>query len=312
MLHRSIIFLSFAAFLVVPSIVKAAEDADERETTPRVQMVSFARAPYETMAGRLLKSGNFEEALVAFRKALRSNETDPVLQREYEDLRRILQYRQLIDDARSATQRNMMVEQLRRYYLRHELHRENIDLAVGDYCVNRSTKNACRLIEAFVHAREYEQAVDFIDSLGDAANDRFRIEKARILLMDERHGEALRVLQAVSASPPDSPDLLLELSRLQAQTRQNASAIKTLTRCFELMPLQRLQAVRREIADYPEFQAIRTSPEFLAVLQIRSEEPLCGKPCSRKWIGVSFDREPEYLKKCKLGEIIDLDFWRVH
>ena len=304
------IFILAIGFVVSDALAGGIDDTGDFPEA-RIQTVSYFQEPYDVQAKRLLKNGDFNAALDAYRKSLRTNETDASLRRQYEELRRIIRLRHELPDSHNA-RKTVVYEQLRRYYLRHEIHRENIALTAGNFCENKTRRNAFLLIEALVAAGHFQESLDFIDSLDpEQIDEQYQINRAEILINAGRLKESVAILKSFPIDEISSPETLLRISRLQAATKQNASAVKTLARCFDLMPLIQLRKVKQEVIDYPEFQSIRSAWEFQATLLIRDQEAPCGKSCARKWIGVSFYEESEYLSRPRIGEI-DMRFWRVH
>ena len=308
-------FLFILFFLVFVSSGYAVETDSDKNDSSRADFyeVSFYRESNEIAVKRLLKNGDFDGALDACRKALRTRENDPDLNREFTELRQIIRLRREFTETKSSVRKTLLGDQLRCYYIRNEIHDENIAMAVDAFCENRTPGKALKLTEALTVAGRHQDALDFIDSLDLEKNaDQLLVEKVRILLDADRWEEAITVLRSLTTELIDSPELLLSLARLQAMTKQNVSAVKTLGRCFGLIRQNQLAEVKRHVMDDPAFQAIRSTSEFGAVMQIRSKEPPCGKPCSQKWVGTVFNQEPEYMRKNKLGEKIDLNFWRVY
>jgi hypothetical protein len=106
------------------------------------------------------------------------------------------------------------------------------------------------------------------------------------------------------------PDILLRLSRLQALTKQYASSIKTLKRCFELTPPNILPLVKKEAEKFAEFEPILSSSEFAGVMATKSTLHTIDMECAKKWIGISFEQHPKYSREMTKDEI-NFEDWQL-
>lgn len=308
-------FIQFTCALILVFFLVGdlrSESADTRVIIgSKAQAISDARETHDPEVRRFLDSGDFDGALDVYRKRLRTDPTDSVLKRNFTELKNVIRLRQELVETESSSRRNILAGQLRRFYLQNGCYQENVVQALKNFDAYPSEKNALFVIEAYDFTESYQESIDFIDSLdaGDREH-RFLIEKCRLLLLDDRRAEAVKVLQSISAEKIDSHELLCRLSRLQALTGQNVLSVKTLRRGFELMPVGQLEATKREVRQDPAYRTLASDPDFAALTALRPQQSTCTKYCPRREADNLLDEKLDYTKKRHIGEI-DLNFWRV-
>lgn len=275
---------------------------------------AVAKPPVETGVDRgrqLLRAGDFHGALDALRQELRLDFDNIELKREFEVLQKIIRMREELENEENAIRWNILSERILRFYRQNGIHQPHIDLALDIHRRHRSTKHAVYVIGAFVQAERFQEAIDFVNSLEQAAsNPVLRIEKACIFIAAGYKEKARSIARSISAQTLDSPDDLLRLARLQAATQLHATSVKTLVRCFEQTPPTILSKVKREASSYPEFAELLSSSEFVAAMSTRSQISLDDPACAKKWIGATIDERPWYIRSLSRREI-NYDDWQL-
>lgn len=258
-----------------------------------------------------LREADFDGALSVFRKELRHDFDNEQLKKEYETLKTILRLRKNLENEENAVRWSNVAERLRQYYRRHEIYSELIDLTREWYRRGKTPAHAAHVIESYLLAGEYQNALDFVDSLENAdSNPVLQIEKACIFFAAGEKERARKIARSIQADSINAPEVLLRLARLQASTQLHATSVKTLTRCFEQTPPNILKKVKKEAAECQEFAPLLSSSEFTAAMATQSRIFRDDPACSRKWIGVAIDERPWYIRSVPNREI-NYDDWQV-
>lgn len=258
-----------------------------------------------------LRAADFDGAQNAFRKELRHHFDNEQLKKGYEELKTVLRLRENLKIEENAIRWSNLAGRLREYYRRHEIHSELIALSREVYRRSKADANAARVVEAYIIAGKYQSALDFVNSLEKAdSNPVIQIEKACIFLAAGEKEKARKHARTIQADSMNAPEDLLRLARLQASTQLHATSVKTLVRCFERTPPNILARVKKEAAECPEFEPLLSSSEFTAAMATQSMISRDDPACSRKWIGLTIDERPWYIRAASNREI-NYDDWRI-
>lgn len=258
----------------------------------------------------LLSRGDFDDALEAYRGALHLNFDNEDLAREFQALRKAIEYREKLRTEKDEDNRKLLAHFLLQYYRRNDIHVEHIELALKTYKRSRTRETAVYAIDAMIRAEYFEEALYFVDTL-NWPEELLKLEKATIHLAADSPKQARAIMRTVSVPKfCDSSDLF-RLAKLQAASGLHATAVKTLVTCFEQTPENLLARTKKTARETSEFDEIRLSPEFAEALKTKTKISPDSPPCSRKWIGVKIDETPEYLKNLSTPDIRFSD-WKIN
>jgi tetratricopeptide (TPR) repeat protein len=262
---------------------------------------------------QLIRSGQLEESVLFFQKALRVEPDNDELQKEFNELRQIVKLRQKLPKEKNAIQWSIDAERLRRYYVKYRVVSEHLHLVLEIHRRIGSISHAIDVIDAFLMAEQYQEALDFTLSQKQPQQIfPLQIEKARIYYEAGEKEYARKIVRSIPLEKLNSPESLFRLAQIQSRTLQYASAIKSLKRCFELTPPNILPLIRKEAEKCAEFQSILSSSEFIEVLATRSLIPTNDVNCAKKWSGTfAFDELPQYPQNILQGEI-NFNDWRLY
>lgn len=260
-------------------------------------------------AHQLLREADFDGALNAFQLALRTDFNNKKLIREFETLRQMIKLREELNNGLSALRWKLVSERLRKYYMDNSICRENIELSLKMYNRSHSAVHAGYVVEAFIQAKSFREALFFLETL-DENDPLFRIDRASVYLAMDDISKARHLVRSLSANHFCSSEELLRLARIQAATGLHATAVKTLKACFRQTPKSLLAKTKQIATSCPEFEPILASSEFGEALTTRSEISPNDPPCAKKWIGVTIDESPNYLRHYTTKEI-NFSEWRV-
>jgi tetratricopeptide (TPR) repeat protein len=262
---------------------------------------------------QLIRSGQLEESVPFFQKALRAEPDNDELQKEFNELRQIVKLRQTLPTEKNAVQWNIGAECLRRYYAQHHVVSEHLKLVLEIHYRVGTISRAIDVIDAFLKEEQYQEALDFVLSQKQPEQILpLRIEKARIYYEAGEKDQAQKIVRSIPFEELNSPESLFRLARIQSRTLQYASAIRSLKRCFELTPSNILPLIKKEAEKCVEFRPILSSSEFVEVMSTRSLVFSNEMNCAKKWtITSSFGEPPQHFQKILQGEI-DFNDWRLH
>jgi len=263
--------------------------------------------------GRLcIEAGHLEEAVPLFQAVLRTEIKNSEFQKEFDALQLAVKLRKELPKEKNIIQWNINAECLRRYYLKYHVYSAHVDLTLEIYRRNETNMNAVNVIDAFIRAKRYQEALDFANfqKRADLVLP-LRIEKAYIYCAAGQPEQARQIVRSILIDKLNSPDTLLRLAKIQSVTHQYASAVKSLKRSFELTPSNILPTIKREVKEYSEFKPILSSSEFAEVMATRSVLPSGNMECAKKWVGTVIDERPKYLRNVSKGNI-NFDDWRLY
>jgi tetratricopeptide (TPR) repeat protein len=268
---------------------------------------------------RLIQIGHLEEAVPFLRRSLPIGiDEGGKLHNEYRALLKAVGLRKELFSKHETGKNtpywnwNAKAEQLRQYYLENHLYSENITLSLEIYRRTKTIVDAFSVVDAFLDTGQFQEALYFVNlqKRSDFAVV-FQIEKARIFCKANQSEQARQIIRTISADKLDSPDILLRLARVQGSTRQYASAVKSLRRCFVLTPPDVLPQIKKEVEKSAEFQPILSSSEFTAVMSTKSTLAPNEMKCAQKWIGTTFDERLKYSQVTK-EDGIKFDDWKLY
>ncbi|MDR3199472.1 MAG: hypothetical protein LBU34_16505 [Planctomycetaceae bacterium] len=262
---------------------------------------------------QLIQSGQLEESVPFFQKALRIEPDNLELQKEFNNLRQIIKLRRELPMEKNVIQWGIGAERLRRYYVKYHVVSEHLALVLEVHRRAGTIAHAIDVVDAFLTAEQYQEALDFILSQKQPEQILpLQIEQARVYFEAGDKERARKIVRSIPFEKLDSPESLFRLARAQSMTLQHASAVKSLKRCFELTPSNILPLIKKEAEKCSEFEPILSSSEFRAVMGTQSQVPSNEMDCAKKWVGTSsLNERPKNSINIFKGEI-DFNDWRLH
>ncbi|MDR1962904.1 MAG: hypothetical protein LBQ50_03900 [Planctomycetaceae bacterium] len=262
---------------------------------------------------RFIRSGQLEESVLFFQKAIRSEPDNTEIQKELNHLRQMVKLRQELSQEKNAIQWSIRAERLRRYYIQYRAVSAYLELVLEIHRRVNTVSHAIDVIDAFLMAEQYQDALDFVLSQKQPEQILpLQIEKARIYYEAGEKEQARKIVRSISIDKLTSPESLFRLARLQSSTLQYASTVKTLRRCFELTPPNILPLIKKEAERCSEFEPILSSSEFIDVMTTRSLVSSGDMDCAKKWtVTSSFKEQPQSFQNMIKGEI-NFNDWRLH
>jgi tetratricopeptide (TPR) repeat protein len=262
---------------------------------------------------KLIEAGQLEESVLFFQKAIRVEPDNIELQKEFNTLRQIIKLRLELPAEKNAIQWSIGAERLRRYYTKYHVVSEHLNLVLEVHRRVGTISNAIDVIDAFLTAEQYQEALDF--TLSQKQPDQvipLQIEKARIYYRAGEKEHARKIVRSIPLEQLTSPESLFRLARVQSMTLQHASAVKSLKRCFELTPPNILPLIKKEAEKCSDFEPLLSSSEFSEAMAIRSRIPSNDLDCAKKWAGgASLDERQQFSQNMFKGEI-NFNDWRLH
>jgi tetratricopeptide (TPR) repeat protein len=263
---------------------------------------------------QLIQSGQLDESVLFFQKAIRIEPDNLELQKEFNNLRQIIKIRRELPTEKNAVQWSIRAERLRRFYIEYRVVSEHLKLVLEVHRRAETLAHAIDVIDAFLMAEQYQAALDFL--LSQKQPDQIlplQVEKARIYYKAGEKDHARKIVRSIPSDQLNSSETLFRLARVQSLTLQHASAVKTLKRCFELTPSLILPSIKKDAEKCPEFVSILNSAEFLEVMGTHSLIPSDEMKCSQKWIEASStsDEHQRSPQNIIIGEI-NFNDWRIY
>ncbi|MDR0520776.1 MAG: hypothetical protein LBH00_02860 [Planctomycetaceae bacterium] len=246
--------------------------------------VSAADAPPEICAEglRLIQSGKLEEASELMKAVFGTN-----WQHELDDLCRIAELKQSVLSEKNDIVWRSCAEQLRTLYLQKKMFAEGEDVARKIFVRMRTLTDGLNVAETFLTGGQADAAMKFTAHLektfGKSEPGKTEIEmlKCRILLAKGEKESAKKSVRQLRVDAVRTPDSMFQLAQIQAATRQYASSVRTLIRCFEESPPAVADILKKNAAACPAFQPIREHPEFMNALKTKSLVPDDCPACVR-------------------------------
>ncbi len=297
------LLLGFVAFFAM-SLFSCAWESETDEDDPA--MIEFRHAQ------KLVSDGDFDEAVIALKTALRHDFTNKTIAAELDAVRNIIKLRNEFRNVKDSTRWSVLAQHLRLYYQKNGVKTEWVDISLQIFDKSKLTWDAVCVINAMIGAGRYNDALDFAESVdSNDKNPSIRISKGYIYYAAGELSEARKISKSLVMDELKTPDDLLRLARLQAVTNLHASSVKTLVRCFELTPINSLPSFKEYVVKLPEFEPLRPSSEFAEALTTMSKQENTTRSCSQKWVGVVIDQRPKYIKDLAKGPI-NPDDWKVN
>ncbi|MDR0338219.1 MAG: hypothetical protein LBI18_14145 [Planctomycetaceae bacterium] len=309
----SLIYFVMLIFAVAVNISIGNERADQHRELQIAQSGQISVSSLPELTLQFIQAGQLEESIPSFQEALRIEPNNSELQKEFNTLRQIIKLRRELPKEKNATQWSIGAEYLRRYYLKHQVVSEHLNLALEIHRRVGTVSRAIDVIDAFLMAEQYQEALDF--TLSQKQPDQIlplQIEKARIYYQAGEKEHARKIVRSIPFEKLTSPESLFRLARIQSMTLQYASTVRSLRRCFELTPPNILPLIKKEAEKCVEFKPILSSSEFTEVMATRSQIPPNDMDCAKKWVASSsLEERPHYFQNMVKGEI-NFNDWRLH
>jgi hypothetical protein len=294
--------LLFAILVALLSVSVASSDEG-------LLMPAVDQNPYEASI-KLIKLGDINGASRVFQKSVPGDWSD-----ELEQLIRIVELRENLDREKTAIRWSILADELQDYFVSHRMWDGAVSIAKARFLRSRAVRHALDVIDLYSQAEQFDQALWYISYLeqkffGDVEScAAIEVTKVKVYLAQGLQEHARLAVRQIKMCRIDSPETLLQLAKLQSATRQYASAVKTLVRCFELTPPSILPAYKVEAGSSEEFKPIMASSEFVAAMGTKSTVTDNCPACAKKWDSIAIIEKRQTTNYVMDG--INTDDWRI-
>ncbi|GHT21694.1 hypothetical protein FACS189419_03000 [Planctomycetales bacterium] len=239
---------------------------------------------------RLIGQGGDKAGVAAILQGASKQSGEPLDWRDaFNDVREIAALRKQLETENNAVRWHIVADELKALYLDSGLYAESLEHSKKVFERQKTIPRALEVVAAYIASGEYRNALDFIDYLGERFNiDKetaiaFEVVKCRVYLEARMPETARFSVRKISAQSLQTPEFLFSLAKVQAATRQYASSVNTLKRCFELTAPEVLPYVKEETKSCTEFVPVIRSDEFAQAIKTPSVLASGCLACSKKW-----------------------------
>jgi len=228
----------------------------------------------------LLKEGEFDRALSAFKSAARADRSDARFGQEYALLRQVIRLRGDLPTEKDPVRWMNGASALHTYYHEHQLYWESLLLDAERFRRDASAESAVLLARTQLALGMHSGTVELLGSLPETSHTAHtKALRALALSRVDNLDEAKKVVEGISGDDaPNTPEYFLDLARAQALVGGRDAALAAIKRALELTPPSRLEEQRKDVTKSQEFQALAGTPQFADAL--RTESTIKESPCS--------------------------------
>lgn len=227
---------------------------------------------------------------VIFQRVLQQEGFSPDWQTALESSTQIAAMQESLSLEKNAVHWYALAGQLKDMYIKKGLNNEAVLLAKQIYEHLKTLSSALGVIETCVAVARFDEAESVIRYFEakykgqDEVLAAIGVARCRMYLESEKPESARAAVRKINTDVIQTPEILFSLAKVQAATRQSASSVKTLTKCFKLTPPEILDCVKGEASHCKEFRKISDSYEFMHAMQTKSTLSSGCSACSRKWL----------------------------
>jgi hypothetical protein len=196
---------------------------------------------------------------------------------ELEDLAQIAVLQDTLNEETNVMQWFNCAKRLQKIYQDKGLFPESYEVCEQIFLRVGTVTNGLEVVNICLAFHETERALSFVESLelkfSEDHNAFVAIEivKCNVFLAMGEAESARELVRKIPADSVKTPELLLQLAKIQAATRQHASSVKSLTRCFESTPPSVLPMIKAEVWSSSEFKSISYSRQFKEAMTTSSK-----------------------------------------
>lgn len=223
---------------------------------------------------KLLAKGEFDAALQSFATAARADKGNQEYTQHYAIVKRIVDLRGRLDVEKRPQQWEYMARALRAFYVNERIYPELLKLDQAIHTKLNSAESAAMLAETQLAMDQNAAAVQTLSALEPSK----RTAMAQLLLgialvRSGKADQAKQIAEKFSLPNDADPTVTYTAARLKAATGHSAKATVLLKACFEGTLPSRLDGFKSHAKTCPEFAAMVSTPEFVAVMKTESKVP---------------------------------------
>ncbi|GHT21413.1 hypothetical protein FACS189419_02290 [Planctomycetales bacterium] len=244
------------------------------------KMVSLCCAEDMSEGIRLVKLGDMAGASIVLQRASQEKRFDRDWKDELDTLIYIAELQNIVRTEKDPERWNLAAEQLRICYIEVGLYSEAVLTAKQRFVRQRTIPAALVVVETCVATEQLKEASAFIRYLELIFKNDYKavsaveIMQAWVYLKMGKYETAKTYVRQLNVCDEiKDPELLFLLAKVQAATRQFASSVKTLKKCFLVTPPDILPLLKEDTLKSEEFAPILDAEEFQQVMTAESELP---------------------------------------
>ncbi|UCE58690.1 MAG: tetratricopeptide repeat protein [Phycisphaerales bacterium] len=266
MLHKVIMksLVAMVALVAMPALAEVREDA----------AATFQKGK------ALLAEANFNDALVSFRTAARFDTGNQEYLQAYSQLVQVIRMRQDLAKTQDPEKWFSKARALRTFYYDHLLFEEALPLDRKIHAERLAENSAAALAETLLALGDNAEAAEMLSK--ESSSPRTDVLMGLALAREGRMSEAKTASSKAAVSKNSGPRAFFALARLQALIGDSEGAVEALRKSFELTSPSRLDSLKDEARQCPDFGALASIPAFAEALETGSKvkESGCSKGTS--------------------------------
>ena len=233
----------------------------------------------------LLVKGSFQESLRAYSVAARGDRTNRQYAQQFMLVRRVIALRSRLDSEKDSKRWLEIAQSLRSFYVDRKLHSEALVVDEKIHAKLGTAMSAGQLAETQLAMGKNAEATRVLTALTPEKATKYSQAVLAISLARQgRLAEARKAGQGIAGSASSDPGTLYVQSRMQAAIGNPDAALKLLTRCMEMVPPSRQDALKAHAKKARDFADLASTDAFGAVLETKSKvaESKCsgGSSCA--------------------------------
>ncbi len=256
-MSRNVFVWTFVAFVGLTSAVWAA---------PADQL-------YE-QGNQALSQGDFQQALDAFGKAARADRENPAYSNRYAQLRQILMLRDRLGKETDSRKWQRMAMVLHSFYLNNRLFGDGIALDQKVHERMNNTYSCAMLAQTQMAMGENEAAAATLAPFADKAGDQkwaLGSLQAIALARCGKSDDSLQLANSLLFPQKLAGRAAVLVARLKAVLGEPEASLSLLKTGFETTMPSQLETLKKDVANSPDFAALRQTDAFAQVLATKSK-----------------------------------------
>jgi tetratricopeptide (TPR) repeat protein len=238
-----------------------------------------AAADLFTQGQTLLTQGDFDAALKAFASAARQDSKNQAYRDQYALVRRVIQMRQTLAKEENPQKWQETASALRAFYYDNRLYSQALPIDEQIYDRLKTPESAVMLARTRLELGQNTLAAQLLEKLsGDARTPQVEVLQA---LASARAGNLVPAKSvAQNLGTPENADaaMYFDVARLDALVGKHGASAGALTRCFEMTPPSRLDALKSLAKACKDLEPVLANADYAGVLATASK--VKESPCS--------------------------------
>ena len=278
---NGVVLMCFALFATA-SIIDAGGLGDSRE-----HGISSVNSSPEvwTTGEQFDRTGDSSDVLALFQGVVRVDRTGIDYFRELDNPFQIAKLQEALNVEANPILWFAYADKLRRLYVEKGMFPESLGISKKIFAQTGTVASGIEVINVCLAFHRTEEALSFVKHLESKfADDKealttIAIANCGVLIAAGKTETARGLVREIHPNAVKTPESFLQLAKVQAATRQHASSVKSLTRCFELTPPSVLPIMKADVENSPEFSTIASATQFKEAMatQSKQQEDCCPK-----------------------------------